>query len=213
VLWLKDLKQKLRKKSLAIREQLNIKYNGSLDCFKLVDYLDIPTYPVDKMGEFGLSTDHINTICYSEGKQQFSATTISVPFGHLIFYNQSHTLERSNSTLAHEASHIILGHEFSSISDIKYVSREFDKDKKDEANWIMELHVSHVPHLPSYNLENEYGLRNHLWSAYFLFEWDEASEMLLLMLTNTETLSLNGFRSLTNHISSQTTCLTSIHKI
>lgn len=132
----KGFKTIAKKKSLEIRKELNVKYNEPLDCFKLVDYLDIPTYPVDKLGEFGLSTEHINTICYSEGKQQFSATTISVPFGHLIFYNQSHSFERTNSTLAHEASHIILGHEFSSITDIKFIAREFDKDKEDEANWL-----------------------------------------------------------------------------
>lgn len=132
----RGFKTKAKKKSLELRKELNVKYNEPLDCFKLVDYLDIPTYPVDKMGEFGLSTEHINTICYSKGKQQFSATTISVPFGHLIFYNQSHTFKRTNSNLAHEASHIILGHEFSSITDIKFIAREFDKDKEDEANWM-----------------------------------------------------------------------------
>ena len=132
----RGFKTKANKQSLEIRKELNINYNEPFDCFKLVDYLNIPTYPVDKMGEFGLSTEQINTICYSDGKQQFSAITISVPFGHLIFYNQSHAFTRTNSTLAHEASHIILGHELSSISDIKFVAREFDKEKEDEANWL-----------------------------------------------------------------------------
>jgi Zn-dependent peptidase ImmA (M78 family) len=133
---IRGFKIKAKKESLEIRKEIGADYNEPLDCFKLVESLEIPAYPVEKMGEFGLSTELINTICYAEGKQQFSATTISVPLGHLIFYNQTHTFERTNSSLAHEASHIILGHEFSSILDMKMVSREFDKEKEDEANWM-----------------------------------------------------------------------------
>ena len=132
----RGFKTKAKRESLEIRKGLGVNYNDPLDCFKLVDSLDIPAYPVEKLGEFGLSTELIDTICYSKGKQQFSATTISVPLGHLIFYNQAHTFKRTNSSLAHEVSHIILGHEFSSILDMKMVSREFDKDKEDEANWM-----------------------------------------------------------------------------
>jgi Zn-dependent peptidase ImmA (M78 family) len=132
----RGFKTKAKKESLAIRKEIGIDYNEPLDCFRLVESLEIPAYPVEKMGEFGLCTELINTICYAKGKQQFSATTISVPLGHLIFYNQTHTFERTNSSLAHEASHVILGHEFSSILDMKMVSREFDKDKEDEANWM-----------------------------------------------------------------------------
>lgn len=132
----RGFKSNAKKESLEIRKGLGIDFNQPLDCFKLIESLDIPAHPVEKMGEFGLCTELINTICYAKGKQQFSATTISVPLGHIIIYNQTHTFERTNSSLAHEASHIILGHEFSSILDMKMVSREFDKEKEDEANWM-----------------------------------------------------------------------------
>jgi len=132
----RGFKAEANRKSKAIRVDLGIKYNEALDCFKLVDSLGISIYPVVKLGEYGLTTEQINIICYDKGKQQFSAMTILVSYGYLVFYNQTHSFARTNSSLAHEVSHIILEHEFSLISDIRMISREFEKEKEDEANWM-----------------------------------------------------------------------------
>jgi len=132
----RGFKAEAQRKSIAIRTDLGINHYEALDCFKLVESLGIAIFPVEKIGEFGLTTEQIHTICYAKGKQEFSATTISVPFGHLIIYNQTHSFARTNSSIAHEVSHVILKHEFSSISDMKEVSREFDQGKEDEANWM-----------------------------------------------------------------------------
>lgn len=132
----RGFKADAKRKSLELRKEFGVNYNEALDCFKLVESLGIPIIPVERLGGFGLTTEQITSICYADGKHQFSASTISVPYGHLIIYNQSHSFARTNSSIAHEASHVLLKHEFSSISDLKRVSREFDKDKEDEANWM-----------------------------------------------------------------------------
>ena len=132
----RGFKAEATRKSLALREKLKVKYNEALDCFQLAKSIEIQAFPVDKLIEFGFSTEQIETICYAKGKQQFSATTIFTPYGYLILYNQTHSFARTNSSLAHEVSHVILKHEFSSISGMKMISREFDKIKEDEANWL-----------------------------------------------------------------------------
>ena len=98
--------------------------------------MDIIHCSVDRLSKYGFPSELIETICYSNGKGQFSATTIQVPAGYLVIYNQSHSFGRINSSLAHEISHVILMHEFSSISNSNLVLREFDKEKEDEANWL-----------------------------------------------------------------------------
>lgn len=132
----RGFKADAKRKSLAIREELGIKTNEALDCFELANYFNIPSVPVDSLGEFGFSTEQIELVCYANGNQQFSAITISIQEGYLIIYNQTHSLARTNSSLAHEISHIICEHDFSSLSNLKKISREFDQDKEDEANWL-----------------------------------------------------------------------------
>ncbi len=132
----RGFKAEAKRKSLAIREELGVATNEALNCFELAEYMSIPSYPVDCLCEFGFSTQEIEVVCYANGNQQFSATTISVPSGYIIVYNQTHTMARTNSSLAHEISHILCGHDFSSLSHLKKVSREFNKDKEDEANWL-----------------------------------------------------------------------------
>lgn len=122
--------------STHVRKERGIGDLEPINCFELVTSLNASLHSVEELGRYGLTTDLINLICYSDNKQDFSATTISSPNGSLVIYNQAHSIQRTNSSLAHEASHIILMHDFSSISDMKMISREFDKEKEDEADWL-----------------------------------------------------------------------------
>ncbi len=46
--------------------------------------------------------------------------------------------------------------------------------------------ISHVYHVPSYNLDDDvfksYGLRNPIWSAYKLLEWDNVMKELVIKI-------------------------------
>ena len=68
----RGFKAEATRNSLALREKLKVKYNEALDCFQLAKSMEIPAFPVDKLIEFGFSTEQIETICYAKGKQQFS---------------------------------------------------------------------------------------------------------------------------------------------
>jgi hypothetical protein len=46
------------------------------------------------------------------------------------------------------------------------------------------ISISLIDHIPSYNLDDgtfkSYGLRNPIWSAYKLLEWDESNRELII---------------------------------
>jgi Zn-dependent peptidase ImmA (M78 family) len=132
----RGFKAEAKKRANDIRRALKVNNDQALNCLDLTGFLNISVYPVSKLVEYGFTTENIETICYADGIHQFSATTILVPDGYLILYNQAHSFARTNSSLAHEVSHIICEHEFSSINKLKNLSREFDRDKEDEANWM-----------------------------------------------------------------------------
>ena len=69
----------------------------------------------------------------------WSAITVSDGKNHLIVLNPTHAPTRTNSSLAHEIAHVLLGHEPSIMfvmpqSDI--VLRTHNKEQEDEANWL-----------------------------------------------------------------------------
>jgi len=69
----------------------------------------------------------------------WSAITVSNGNGHLIIINPSHSSARSNSSLAHEISHVILGHEPSNMfmtAQPEIALRSHNREQEEEANWL-----------------------------------------------------------------------------
>jgi Zn-dependent peptidase ImmA (M78 family) len=69
----------------------------------------------------------------------WSALTVSDGKSHLIVLNDAHSETRTNSSLAHEIAHVILGHDPSMMfvmpqHDIAL--RTHNKEQEDEANWL-----------------------------------------------------------------------------
>jgi Zn-dependent peptidase ImmA (M78 family) len=75
----------------------------------------------------------------NDHEENWSAITVTDGKSHLIVFNSSHASTRVNSSLAHELSHIILGHEpsmmfMSATSGIAL--RTHNEEQEDEANWL-----------------------------------------------------------------------------
>jgi len=69
----------------------------------------------------------------------WSAITVSDGQKHLIIVNSTHAPSRTNSSLAHELAHVILGHEPSMMfmtPQSGIALRTHNKDQEDEANWL-----------------------------------------------------------------------------
>jgi Zn-dependent peptidase ImmA (M78 family) len=125
-------KASANKKSEEIRKTLGLRNYDALDCFNLAIHLKVPIFKISELASIGFPHNSINILC----KNGFSAVTILTPYGKLIVYNNLHSPSRINSDLSHEISHIICDHDFSSITEMITISREFDKNKEDEANWL-----------------------------------------------------------------------------
>lgn len=74
-----------------------------------------------------------------EHSENWSAVTVCSDGKYLVVYNPSHSVARRNSDLAHEISHIILGHEPSLMfmTPTRGVAlRTHNPDQEEEANWL-----------------------------------------------------------------------------
>jgi len=74
-----------------------------------------------------------------EHSDAWSAITVSNGKSHLIVLNPTHAPTRTNSSLAHEIAHILLGHEPSIMfvmPQSEIVLRTHNKEQEDEANWL-----------------------------------------------------------------------------
>ena len=71
--------------------------------------------------------------------EAWSAITVSDGTNYLIVLNSNHTSARSNSNLAHEIAHVILGHEPSIMFILPQndtILRTHNKEQEEEANWL-----------------------------------------------------------------------------
>ncbi len=123
------------KKSLEIRKRIGLKNNDPLDCNLLCKELGVPIVTLSDLYELGFPREHFMRLRNQDS--EFFACLLQTPNGKLIINNHNSSQKRSNSNIAHEFSHIICEHDFSTSTQINgSVLREFDKDREEEANWL-----------------------------------------------------------------------------
>jgi Zn-dependent peptidase ImmA (M78 family) len=75
----------------------------------------------------------------SDDQDGWSAVTISNGVKHVVILNSAHSRARASSDLAHELSHIIIGHGPGRVDiteDGTLVLNTYQKEQEDEANWL-----------------------------------------------------------------------------
>lgn len=78
-------------------------------------------------------------VLLKEDPDSWSAVTIALGRERLVLLNSSHSPARAASDLAHELSHIVLGHEPARVDvseDGLLMLHSFDRAQEDEANWL-----------------------------------------------------------------------------
>lgn len=128
------LKAEAEKISFEIREELGLSLSQPLDSYILANHLGISIIKLSDLLNQDASEASIRQLT-GPGRGEFSAVAVFYGTRCLIVVNESHTHSRINNTIAHELSHLILGHEPSS-SLRKGGCREWDKTQEDEANWL-----------------------------------------------------------------------------
>ena len=132
----RGFKSRCEEMSRSLRAELGLRAIDPLDVNDLAKYLGVLVWPVTKIQ--GLSTEDIRQLVEVDA-DSWSAITV-LAFGHeAIIFNPGHFGGRYSSDVMHELSHLILGHEPSTVFFIgegELALRGFSKSAEDEANWL-----------------------------------------------------------------------------
>jgi len=122
--------------SLKIRRKLQIAPHAPLDPAAVAKLLAIP---IIEPGQLTDLPSDVRSRLLSAHSNEWSAITVSFGKSHLIVVNPTHAPTRSNSSLAHEIAHVILGHEPSMMymtPRAGVMLRTHNKEQEEEANWL-----------------------------------------------------------------------------
>ena len=122
--------------AVKIRRKLQLAPHAPIDPAAIALLLAVPVLLLKELSEL---PDEVRIRLMQDHSDAWSAITVSDGNKHLIVLNPTHAATRTNSSLAHEIAHLILGHEPSMMfmTPQSGVSlRTYNKDQEDEANWL-----------------------------------------------------------------------------
>ena len=115
-----------------VRAELGLRFIDPLDAWALARHLEIPVVPLSSYA--GLAADAVHHF-HRVDRGAFSALTVFDGPRRLIVYNDSHSLGRRASDLAHELAHALLLHRPGPAFDHRGC-RRWDSVQEEEANWL-----------------------------------------------------------------------------
>jgi Zn-dependent peptidase ImmA (M78 family) len=132
----RGFKAEAKRLALEVRAELRLSAHRALDPYELAEQWGVPVLSLSEIVQH--SPDLLPAFHhFTEVKPEvFSAAVIPHGTGRIIIENCSHDLARRTSTLAHEMSHVILEHKFTTLlrtSENSGKCRESDHDQEDEA--------------------------------------------------------------------------------
>lgn len=122
--------------SLKIRRKLGLAPTAPIVPAAIAQVLRIPILRPEQLIEL---PNDVRQRLQQDHSDAWSAITVSDGKNHLIVLNPNHAPTRTNSSLAHEIAHVILGHEPSIMflmPQQEIVLRTHNKEQEDEANWL-----------------------------------------------------------------------------
>lgn len=128
----RGFKAEANRLSRQFREELDVDPSGKLCPWALAEFLGIPVLQLSSLASS--IPDEVGYLMH-DGRECFSAVTVSVGWRRTILHNDANHPNRQASDIAHELAHAILMHPpsppFSEVG-----KRVFDKDLEEEANWL-----------------------------------------------------------------------------
>jgi Zn-dependent peptidase ImmA (M78 family) len=122
--------------ALKIRRKLQLAPIAPIDPAAIAQVLAIPILKLEQLSEL---PDDVRRRLQQDHSDAWSAITVSDGRNHLIVLNPAHAPTRTNSNLAHEIAHLILGHEPSIMFVMprsEIALRTHNKEQEEEANWL-----------------------------------------------------------------------------
>ena len=168
----RGFKAKCERLAKTYRDELGIKAIDPLDPFRLAEILKITTCTVDDLDDLDEATRKVLLV---DDREAWSAATISWKGDYLIVLNQTHSSGRTNSNLAHELSHLIIGHSPARVDvtdDDLLILDTYDKRQEEEADWLCGclllprealLHIKRKK-IPSANAIELYGVSERMFT-------------------------------------------------
>lgn len=132
----RGFKSRCEEMSLSMRAELGLKTTDPLAVNDLASYLGVLVWSVTQIE--GLSLADIRQLVEVDA-DSWSAITVLASGREAIIFNPGHYGGRYSSDVMHELSHLILGHEPSTVFFIgegEVALRGFSKSAEEEANWL-----------------------------------------------------------------------------
>jgi Zn-dependent peptidase ImmA (M78 family) len=128
----RGFKAEAERQAEQIREAMGKSPSDGLDAIELARHVGAQVRSADEL----TSREKLETL---EGMQPgaFSACTFSIDETHVIVYSPLASAGRTQSDIAHEVAHLILGHRMRSVQKIGGLSFfTCDAEEEQEANWL-----------------------------------------------------------------------------
>lgn len=132
----RGFKSQCERRSTELRKRLGHGPADPLSAIDLANHTGVTVWSANQVD--GLSKMDLEQFTKKD-KEGWSAFTLRIQNKHLIVFNPSQTLPRVNSVVMHEISHVMLGHELTSVGlteDGHLMPSNYDQDQEDEANWL-----------------------------------------------------------------------------
>lgn len=120
--------------SLEVRRELDLKTVDPLDPRDLARHLGVPILGLRDLAKLGADKDAVRHFL-GKGQAELSGFVVFRGSRCAVICNESHARTRQNSSLAHELSHLILGHEPAPALG-EGGCRRWDQIQEAEADWL-----------------------------------------------------------------------------
>ena len=131
----RGFKSRCEEMSNSLRAELGLREVDPLLPAQLASYLDVFIWPVT---ELELDEDDMCQLLEVDS-DSWSAITVSAAGREAVITNPRHRSGRLSSDVMHELSHLLLGHDPTTlyiIGEEGLALREFDQPKEQEADWL-----------------------------------------------------------------------------
>ncbi|MFF3727471.1 ImmA/IrrE family metallo-endopeptidase [Streptomyces yangpuensis] len=131
----RGFKADAKRLALEVRGELGLTAYQALDPYALADLYGIRVLSLQELAEDSPTLADALHHFTAVRPDVFSAAVLPHGNGRIIVENSGHEAPRRTSTLAHEMSHVLLDHAFTTLlrSSVGEPCRESDRDQEDEA--------------------------------------------------------------------------------
>ena len=132
----RGFKSRCEEMSRSMRVELGLQPTGPLAVNALASYLGVSLWSISEL--IGLSDVDIFQLVEADA-DSWSAITVSAFDREAIIFNPVHSCGRHSSDVMHELSHLILGHEPSTVffvGDGELALRGYRPSAEEEADWL-----------------------------------------------------------------------------